>query len=84
MKTADIGILDLRVSKGESEDLTRRSRPRMIQLRHQSEFDDAWLPLEEESHGTQTLFRLALPILQTIEGGGVLIVDELEASLHPA
>jgi AAA15 family ATPase/GTPase len=41
------------------------------------------LPLEDESRGTQTLFRLALPILQTIEEGGILLVDELEASLHP-
>jgi uncharacterized protein len=41
------------------------------------------LPLEEESRGTQTLFRLALPILQAIDKGGVLLVDELEASLHP-
>ena len=41
------------------------------------------MPLEEESHGTQTLFRLALPILQAIEEGGILLVDELEASLHP-
>ena len=84
LKTADLGILDLRVNKAETNDLPRRlSNPR-IQLKHQSEFDDAWLPLEEESQGTQTIFRLALPVLQSIESGGVVIVDELEASLHPA
>jgi len=33
--------------------------------------------------GTRTLFRLALPILLAIEKGGVVLVDELEASLHP-
>ena len=84
LRNADLGILDLRVNKSESDDLPRRSRTRGIQLKHQSEFDDAWLPLEDESRGTQTLFRLALSILQAIEEGGILLVDELEASLHPA
>jgi uncharacterized protein len=59
------------------------TRPRRISLKHQSESDDAWLPFEEESRGTRTLFRMALPILQAIQEGGTLLVDELEASLHP-
>ncbi len=84
LRNADIGIVDLRVSKNESDDSPRLSRSRRIQLKHQSEVDDAWLLLEDESRGTQTLFRLALPILQTVEEGGILLVDELEASLHPA
>ena len=42
------------------------------------------MPLEEESRGTQALFRIAPPILQAIEDGGIVLVDELEASLHPA
>jgi AAA15 family ATPase/GTPase len=42
------------------------------------------LPLEEESRGTQTLLQLALPILESLEEGSVLLVDELEASLHPS
>ena len=35
------------------------------------------------TQGTRTLLRLALPILHSIEAGGVLPVDELESSLHP-
>jgi hypothetical protein len=84
LRSADIGIVDVRVSRSESDDLPRRARSRRIQLKHQCGFDDAWLPLEDESRGTQTLYQLALPILQIIEEGGVLLVDELEASLHPA
>jgi hypothetical protein len=83
LRNADIGIVDLRVGKSEADDLPRRTRSRRIQLKHQSGFDDGWLPLEDESRGTQTLFRLAGPILQAMEEGGVLVVDELEASLHP-
>lgn len=42
------------------------------------DFDD------EESEGTKKYFRLAGPILDTIEDGGVLVVDELDARLHPS
>jgi AAA15 family ATPase/GTPase len=36
-----------------------------------------------ESAGTQKLFRLAPLIVETLESGGVLIVDELDNSMHP-
>jgi AAA15 family ATPase/GTPase len=36
-----------------------------------------------ESAGTQKLFRLAPLIVETLETGGVLIVDELDNSMHP-
>ena len=42
------------------------------------DFDD------EESEGTKKYFRLAGPILDTLEDGGVIIIDELEARLHPS
>lgn len=37
----------------------------------------------DESHGTQKFFYLSGPILDTLEGGGVLFVDEFDAGLHP-
>jgi len=39
--------------------------------------------LSEESKGTQKLLALAGPIIDTLENGKVLVVDELEARLHP-
>ncbi|RLD05204.1 MAG: ATP-binding protein [Chloroflexi bacterium] len=39
--------------------------------------------LEDESEGTQKLFFLAGPILHTLQNGRVLIIDEMEARLHP-
>lgn len=38
---------------------------------------------KEESEGTQKFFRLAGPILESLEKGSILVVDELEAKLHP-
>lgn len=83
LTNADAGIIDLKVDKSESDEFARRARSRRILLKHQSEFGDAWLPLEEESKGTQTLFRIAMPILHAIQEGSTILVDELEASLHP-
>jgi len=37
----------------------------------------------EESEGTQKFFRLAGPILKSLGQGSILVVDELEAKLHP-
>lgn len=39
--------------------------------------------LEDESAGTQRLFRMSFEILQVMRSGDTLIVDELESSLHP-
>ncbi len=82
LRQADIGIVDVRLEKIESED--RRRPRRSFALKHQGEHEDAWLPLREESNGTQTLFYLALPLLRALQRGSVLLVDELERSLHPA
>ena len=38
---------------------------------------------EEESEGTQKFFKLAGPILESLDQGSILVVDELEAKLHP-
>ena len=81
LRTADFGILDLKVDKSEPDESSRR-RPR-IQLKHQSISDESWLPLDEESRGTQMLFNMGWPILEAIQNGGLVLIDELESSLHP-
>lgn len=77
LRAADFGIVDLRV--GEE----RRDGASRIMVRHKSELDEAWLPLDEESHGTQQLFRLAPSLIDALLHGRPVLVDELEASLHP-
>jgi predicted ATPase len=42
----------------------------------------ATFELHEESEGTQRLFSLAAPVLDVLKHGRVLVVDELDRSLH--
>jgi uncharacterized protein len=77
IRAADVGIVDFKL--GDTE---RHGRPRLM-VQHRSEHADAWLPLEQESRGTLTLFRIAPVLVEVLRTGGVLVVDELEASLHP-
>jgi AAA15 family ATPase/GTPase len=37
----------------------------------------------EESVGTQKFFKMSAPIINTLQKGKVLLIDELDASLHP-
>ncbi|OGT08939.1 MAG: hypothetical protein A2X78_00090 [Gammaproteobacteria bacterium GWE2_37_16] len=37
----------------------------------------------EESDGTQQMFALSAPIIDALENGKILFIDELEANLHP-
>ena len=69
IRKADIGIVDVKVVAREFDDQPRPRRIRRFLMQHQSDTEDAWLPLEEESRGTQTLFRMALPILQVMDEG---------------
>ena len=38
---------------------------------------------EDESNGTQRLFALAAPLIDALESGHTLVVDEFECSIHP-
>lgn len=48
-----------------------------------NEIDVEYFDKEEESKGTQSLFVLAGIIIDVLEEGAVLIVDEFEKNLHP-
>jgi uncharacterized protein len=82
LKRADLGIVDWRMREQESE--REDAADVIFDLKHQSDSDNAWLPLDEESRGTQALFRLAWPVFWVLDNGGLLLIDELERSLHPA
>jgi len=76
LRAADFGIVDVEV-------LSDSESGRRVMVKHRNERDDAWLPLEEESHGTQQVFTLAPAVLDALASGSPLLVDELDASLHP-
>ena len=80
MLVADLGIIDIEVS-GKKENPT-------IKMVHQLELDNGAtkkysLLLSQESQGTQRFFARIGNWMKVLEEGGVLIVDEIEASIHP-
>lgn len=84
LSQADVGITDIRVKPvgGEEGTAVRRRRLR-VQLKHSNPWTPGWLSLEEESRGTIALSQAAPHLLDCLGSGSVLLVDELEASLHP-
>ncbi len=42
-----------------------------------------WPLIERESEGTKKAFQVSGPIIFTLLNGGVLIIDEIEAKIHP-
>jgi uncharacterized protein len=43
----------------------------------------SWKLEERESPGTNKIFHLIGPVIRVLTGGGVLIIDEIEAKMHP-
>lgn len=54
----------------------------MPQFVHETKHGSAKFELHEESLGTQRLYLLAGPVLDVLRNGRVLVVDELDSSLH--
>lgn len=73
----------------ELKDLITKSRSGRtavdLFLRHEVDSDSSSeLELEEESDGTQKVFALAGPWLDTLQNGYVIVMDELHDNLHSA
>ncbi|PJB71089.1 MAG: ATP-binding protein [Alphaproteobacteria bacterium CG_4_9_14_3_um_filter_47_13] len=55
-----------------------------VSLVHKTEDGHSYkIDLSEESDGTQIMFGLAAPLLDILEEGWILAIDELNKSLHP-
>jgi AAA15 family ATPase/GTPase len=54
-----------------------------IELVHQGRSKGTALPFDQESLGTKTWLSFVTYALEALETGGTLLVDELDASLHP-
>lgn len=95
LTSADISISDvLSVSRQgiqhqimfgtEGPQFSREDREMLIpQFVHKTVHGSATFELQEESQGTQRLYALAAPVLDVLKNGRLLIVDELDSSLHP-
>ena len=86
LRMADLGIEDVSIREqqvqyadtGETERVGRQ-----IFLLHQVGKNREPIDYSEESDGTQAWFTLIGPTLEALQKGIVLVVDELDASLHP-
>ncbi|MBO8186656.1 AAA family ATPase [Streptomyces spirodelae] len=54
-----------------------------VRVQHRVEGGTFALELDEESSGTRTWIGMLGPVLHTLGSGGALVVDELDARLHP-
>lgn len=71
---------DVEVLKGEDEE---HRHVKIDAVHRMVNGKTASIPLEEESDGTLKMFALYPALQDTLENGGVLFVDELNARLHP-
>lgn len=96
LHAADISITDIEIETKQAKvhhirfDLTTGKREEgpaeqqidEIKFHHATENGDAIFDLADESAGTRNLLILAGPVLDILSKGLVLVVDELDTSLH--
>jgi uncharacterized protein len=97
LSAADISIADIKLKKqpglvggvkldlatGALESVPMESREITVPtFEHKARTGSAVFDFQDESEGTQKLFALAGPIFEILGRGQVLIVDELDRSLH--
>ncbi|MFJ6568932.1 ATP/GTP-binding protein [Streptomyces sp. NPDC091292] len=75
LRVADLGISGVEVERSTS------GRP-LVRLVHSGGGGETVLDWEAESWGTRSWFALIGPLLLALDTGAVLLIDELDASLH--
>ena len=96
LSSADIGISDIQtVSRkgfhqrfefsptgGATQSVAEEHEMQIPQFLHETESGSARFEFHEESLGTQRLYAFAAPVLDVLRNGKLLVVDELDSSLH--
>ncbi len=77
LKEMDVDISNYRVKDGEDD------KEINIYTTHNVEGSKYELELHEESSGTQKLFGFLPFIIEKLKNGGVVLIDEMDAKLHP-
>ena len=83
LSTFDTSIKGFKVERMEED---REGKPQFkIYTKHQviGTNSSQWISLKDESAGTLKIFALYQELQDTLDNGGVLFVDELDARLHP-
>jgi predicted ATPase len=85
LAAADVGVVDLVVEEGREAPLYRSDqvvrREHELKLLHGADREP--FDLQDESSGTLNWLELLPNVLDAVDGGRVMIVDEIDASLHP-
>lgn len=76
LKVADLGIDGVEVELVDSRV--------QIRLQHRGKAESVPLSYHLESQGTRAWFSFIGPMIEALDTGAVLLVDELETSLHPS
>lgn len=81
VKFADLGIEELLIDRQE---VSGMSPWQAVDLKLKHGVDgDATFSLADESAGTVAWLSAMVPVLESLDSGGVLLVDEVDSSLHP-
>ena len=72
----DLDIVDYRIEEQEHHGIE-------IYTKHRVNQDEFELNLKQESNGTKKLFQLLPYVSNSLLNGSVLIIDELDAKIHP-
>lgn len=88
LKIADLGIVNYNIEKEEhQENLNLTDKIMMHHNKYNSEYNKVGIEkidmLLFESEGTKKYFSLIGPIIESLENGTLLIIDELDSKLHP-
>lgn len=82
LSSFDPSIVGFRVEK-QSQDADYGESYKIYTIHNTEDGGKIELPLNEESGGTLNMFALYPFLQETLESGGILVVDELNARLHP-
>ncbi len=90
IRDADLGIDDFNVRESNvivfPKELLLDSKTYRVTTLHHTNGEGSPVPFSldaDESNGTRRLFALAGPILDALDQGAALVLDELECSIHP-
>ena len=81
LRNADVGLLNVFAEPPDGERLSLNRG--QVHFRHQGAGDDVLFNISEESSGTLRLLELAARAIPVLNSGGLFLVDEIDASLHP-
>ena len=96
MRNADVGIRGVSAKIVLiTEDMLRPNTPSEVRKKllgqefpevtmyHQGTNENISFDLDDESDGTQVVYAMAGPLFDILDNGYTLLIDEIEASLHP-